>query len=231
MDPDYLSMYRELGLHDVFLCPNDIEDPNFDAWLDACATHEVPVRVQISAPFKKDFGVHSYVRRFGEAGVGMVNLRLWDPFLDRHPARSGEQSRDSLEVMQHLASELESSNIETNIHQVPFCLLREEHLIRASNSQQLALDHSQYTQPALELAVSLYNRPPFMMRQAILVLLARTSLHVQPVDNILLPWLIHSGWGILVLGSALKSLNWWIPCLVDATKKRFLVKSDFLMRV
>ena len=190
-DPEHISTYVELGLHDVFLCPDDPEASKLDAWLDACAENGVPLRLQIAAPFKSDFAVHSHARRYGDAGVKMINLVLSDPFGKGHPARSAEQSRDSLKVMQHLASELESCDVETNILQVPFCVLDEEHIVRAANAQQRVLDHSQYTQASYELALSLYKRAPFMASQAILVLLARSSLHVQPVDNILLPWLIH----------------------------------------
>ena len=191
LPPPSPSRLAESKFFDVFLCPDTLDSPEARKWLDACREAGIRTRLQLHTPFPSKADPEEWADRIAQAGVVRTNLSATDPFMRRHPARSAAQGRATVAFMQELASALEARDIEANLLHVPFCLLDEAHFVHAANARQIALDHAHYHPSSYELAVPLYERAPFLARQAILVLLARTSLHTQPVDNILLPWLIH----------------------------------------
>ena len=205
--PPDLAALKDKGLHDVFLCPGSTGAGGLDAWLAACRAAQLPIRVQFQSGFGGGANLDGLAARLAEAGVVAVNLALSDPFGDDRPCQNATESRGYLEGMQGLASRLEALDIEANILHVPLCLLDEEHLKRAANSRQCALDHQQYTRFSHELAVKFYGRRPITMNRIMLILLARKTFQYDGADNLLLPWLLDHEYAHVLFG-AWRRLSW-----------------------
>jgi hypothetical protein len=189
--PVALDTLTSSGLHDVFLSPSGSDAPHLDAWLRECRRANLPVRLQLNAPFVPSRDSASLVSAFADAGVVAVNLAAFDP-LDAGPGcRDAAASRAALERAVTLANALSERGIETNLLHIPFCQFPEHLYPHVVNSSQFFLDHQQYTRTSYELAELLNRRGPTIAGKILLILLTRHTLFQTPFDNWLLPWLMR----------------------------------------
>ena len=201
--PVNLSELKRAGLLDVFLCPADENTPLLDVWLAACRDNDVPVRLQLQAPFAQALDGRAMAQRvaqarraqgFRAAGVNVVNVAMFDPFLDKGPCRDAAHAQAAVEQANALAAALAEENVEVNLFGLPLCLVHENNLPHALNDRQFFLDHQQYLRRPYELARALYHRGPASIRVALLMIQSRHTLHKNPIDAKILPWMINHPW-------------------------------------
>ncbi len=192
--PGDLAPLADAGLLDVFLCPPREDTDQLEAWLEACACAALPIRLQVQAPFGPDLDVDVLADRVARAHVAAVNVALFDPFQTRPPCRDKTQGLGTVGQMNALVAALAARDIEANLLGLPFCLVEERNLPHALNSRQFFLDHQQYTQRSYELAAALYRRGPVPVRIALSMIQSRYTLHKNPIDAKILPWLINRPW-------------------------------------
>lgn len=199
--PPPAAELNALGLHDLLLTPASISENNFKAWLAAAHAAELPVRVQLHAPYAGDVAPADLAAELHSAGVVAVTLGLEDPFA--RPSEPKTQPHPDgasmLAYLHEFAAATEKLGIEANITDVPFCLLPEEDWVHCKNSAQRAVDHQFYAPASHTLAVQLFNRRSFVVRQVLLALLARHTHVKNPADEVWLPWLLRGQYGPLIL--------------------------------
>jgi hypothetical protein len=192
--PPDLKPLKEAGLFDLFLTPVSASDSRLDDWLQACRAAELPARVQILAPIEDTLDPQALAKRLADAGAVAVNVSAFDFFLDKPGARNAEQSRRSVDRMNALVDALESHGIEANLVGLPFCQTDPKRWPNVANSRQFFLDHQQYQMPTYDIAKRLYDRSPYTVNKALLILLARHTVQGNAIDDRLLPWLLESPW-------------------------------------
>ena len=181
---------ENLGLLDVFLTPRAWDVEHLDAWFAACRAADLPMRLQLQAPFEPDFDPERVARRIAEAGVAMVNVSLANAFIEKPPCRDLEHSRRTVQQMNALTAALAARGVEANLMDLPFCHVAPENLSHAANEQQFFLDHQQYHRLSFELAVKAFRCSPNALGKAVRIPLGRNSSHTWYIDNRLLPWLL-----------------------------------------
>ncbi|MDX9973574.1 MAG: glycosyltransferase family A protein [FCB group bacterium] len=188
--PPDLKPLRAAGLHDIFLTPLSVGGSHFFGWLAACREAGLPVRVQLLAPLQEEIDAGF----LADAGVRAVNLAAFDPFQEKPGARNAEESRRGVEGMNALVDALEARGIEANLVRLPFCQTEPKRWPNIINSRQFFLDHQQYQSQSYEIARGLYRRGPVTAGKAILMLLAKSTVQGNPIDDWLLPWLLNRAW-------------------------------------
>jgi hypothetical protein len=186
----HLRPLAKLGLFDVFLCPPENDVQRLAPWLAACRELDLPVRVQLQAPFSNALNVEQTAEFLAANGVVRVNLALADPFLTRAGCVGAAESQSTLNTMQTLVAELEARGVEANLLGLPFCLTEESSWPRVEGSRQLGMDHAHYLADAHRLAVTLFDRRPVVAAMVLRILLSNATLRRQPTDKWLLPWLL-----------------------------------------
>lgn len=186
--PEGVAELKEAGLFDVFLCPRRFDAPYLDAWFDACRDLEIPVRLQLEAPFGSALDIDGVADRIADASVVAVNIVAFDPF--SAPAPRDASPETGIARMNALAVALDARGIEANLYGLPFCHVQAENLVRAGNTQQFFLDHQQYTHTAFDLAERLYPRSPAIADKAVTMVLLRHTCCYNPVDEFLLDWML-----------------------------------------
>jgi Glycosyl transferase family 2 len=191
--PADLKHWRDVGaLLDVFLCPPRIDAARLDEWFSACREAELPIRLQVTAPFEKDLDVQALAGRVADAGAVAVNVALHDPFITSTKVETQEPSL--IEQLNDLAEALVARGVNTRLLNLPFCLVREGSRPVAQNSAQFFLDHQHYARESYELAAKLYQRGPVWAGKSITMLLGRHTSYPNPIDGKLLPWLLDHPW-------------------------------------
>lgn len=195
--PAAVHTLTNAGLLDVLLCPRHNEVHKLAPWFRACRDANAPVRLQLQAPFDESFNAKEVAEYLATEGVVRVNLAITDPFdSDRGCANASESSR-SLITMQSLAAELESRGVEANLLGLPFCLVDPAAWPRIAGSRQLPMDHAHYLADAQRLAAKLYDRGPAVAGMILRILQSNATLRRQPMDNWLLPGLLHRHYAYL----------------------------------
>lgn len=188
--PPDLALLRKAGLLDVMLCPDELETGWFDMWLRACSQAELPIRLQLQAPFEPT-DVDALVNKAVQNGAVVANIALSDPFLERPFCRDEEQGRAVIDQMNAMAAAFEAAGVEANLIGLPFCLVQEENRVRALNSKQFFLDHQQYTRRSYQMALALFPRSTVVAGKILLLYLGRyTSTHT-PIDAAVLNYLMY----------------------------------------
>lgn len=190
--PPPAAALRSAGFWDVCLCASQIDSPELDVWLRTCEQAGLRARVQLDAPFEKDADVERAAERLARACA--VNIAAADPFSTSAPARNALHSNVSAEQAAALARTLAARGVEVNLVGFPFCTVPEELWSHVINVPQLFLDHQQYKRESFELAVALYRRHPMWVRLAVMVRLGQHTSTNNPIDRILLPWIMDHAW-------------------------------------
>lgn len=177
------------GLFDAFLCPPTEDAPHLGAWFDACQHANLPIRLQLQAPFQPRLDVEALARRIAHAGVKAVNVVLSDPFAVSTPCRSEAESRRTVDAMNALTVALDQNGLEVNLIGLPLCLATDQTRGHAENSYQFFRDHQQYDRTAFDLAARLYRRGPRIAAKTVMLLLARSASFHNPLDELVLDWL------------------------------------------
>jgi hypothetical protein len=192
--PEGLHILAEAGLLDVHLCSPCLDGEHVALWLAACKESDLPVRLQILAPFPADFNENGVADSIAEQGVRVVNAALFDPFCSKAPCTSRQESERTVAILNRLAATVAARGIESNLLGLPFCYVDDENAMHAANSVQFNLDHQHYVKGAYELATRLFQRRSSMASKAILILLAQHTLHRNRIDSVVLPWLMGHPW-------------------------------------
>jgi len=179
---------------DLFLCPPTADFPHLESWLATAKEAECAVRVQLSGPFERDLDVLAVASRLAESGVVSVNIAAHDPFTGNSPARNAEHTKSSVERMNALAAACHGRGIETNLLWLPFCEVTGENRKLALNSRQFFHDHQHYQRESWEFARRLHRKHPARIRLAVLMNLEQTTSTANPIDRILLPWVMEHPW-------------------------------------
>ncbi len=190
--PPAIAMLRDARLWDVFLCPVKADAPEFDAWLHACHEADLPVRVQIHTPFDVELDTSVLADRLAQATV--VHIAANDPFTNIPPARNALHSAASVQKSVEIARAVAGRGVEVNLIGFPFCAVPEDLWPLVVNQRQFFLDHQQYKCESFELAAALYRRNPTWVRQAVLIRLGQHTSTNNPIDRILLPWIMDHPW-------------------------------------
>ncbi|MCC6155213.1 MAG: glycosyltransferase family 2 protein, partial [Candidatus Hydrogenedentes bacterium] len=190
--PPAASKLREAGLHDVFLCPQRADGPELDVWLRTCEQAGLSVRVQLTAPFEEEVNVAAVSERVSRACS--VNIAAHDPFALAAPARNAQHTAVSVEKAVALTRSIAASGVEVNLVRFPFCVIPEDMWAHVVNAPQFFLDHQHYKRESFELAAPLFARNPIWVRTAIQMRLGQHTSTNNPIDRILLPWIMDYPW-------------------------------------
>lgn len=185
------DLLSDLGLLDVFLSPTSADTRYLSSWFEACAKTELPVRLQIPAPFPSSFNPSAFVAAARGARVVSLNIVLHDPFIPPYSGRDPAESRETIRRMNALATEAAAQGIETNLLHLPLCLVSEENLALAGNWPLFFFDHQQYQKAAYEFAVKVFKRNPNAMGKIVIAMLGRNTAYTSFIDARLLPWLLE----------------------------------------
>ncbi len=176
------------GLLDVFLCPETLDGRYVDAWFEACRAANLPMRLQLTAPFNTD--IEPMVERIASAGVASVNLSVADPFTARPACANAAASRETVSRMQGLARALAERGLEVNLVGLPFCQVDEALWPHVVTAPQFVQDHQQYEKRAYETAVRFYDRAPYVAGKIAAIYLAQYTAYRDPVDTLVLSLLL-----------------------------------------
>ena len=182
---------RAQGWFDVFLNMGAAAATEFDAWLDACKQADLPIRVQIQAPFAGDFDADTFLDKLTAHGVVLLNVALYDPFHAPGSCLGSGQEAATVAIMAALAEGAESRGMESNILGVPFCQIPRESWLRTVNSPQFFADHSQYEQRAYDLAKRLYPRRKYVATKVLQIYLGRYTSFRNPIDEAIIRYLMY----------------------------------------
>ena len=192
--PENLPELAKKGLFDVFLCPEGHDPAALAAWFEACRRVQLPVRLQLRAPFPADLDAEKLAQILAEGSVKVVNLAVGDPFDGTRSCRNADESKATIRQMHALATALDEHDVEVNLIGLPLCLIDEKTRVFAQNSQQFFTDHQQYHKTSYEMAKLLHRRGPITGSKIILILLAQHTSFRNPVDSKLFPWLAFRPW-------------------------------------
>lgn len=187
--PPDVETLRELSLLDVCLCPRDLDLSEITPWLKVCNEADLPVRVQLRAPFVEDARVDEVVASFSQSGVVSVSIVLDDPFSKRSSTANKAQCESTIELVNALARGLDAVDIEVNVFGLPKNLIPDDLHAHLGGSRQFFLDHQQYNQQAYELAIRLFDLHPYISGKVLFTLLARYTSANNPVDDLFLEFL------------------------------------------
>ncbi len=193
----HLRALAAAGLFDVFLCPTDNDVKQLTSWLTACRDLDLPIRLQLQAPFSPQMNIADTTEFLARHGVVRVNLALADHFSSDPDSPEPVVSTESLATMQALAAGLEARGVEANLFHIPYCLLEKTNWSRAQGTRQLAMDHAHYLTDAQRLCAKLFDRGPVVASMILRILLSNATLRRQPADNVLLPGLLHRQYAYL----------------------------------
>lgn len=192
--PEILEGLKNKGLHDLVLSPTSLGDADFLGWMDAAADLGIPVRLRLCWSNLSLGSVEVLVDLLERHSVAGVSIAPDDTFLE------GDSARSISTVMAKLGPELqhiEASGTEVSLVGIPFCSVDEGLWANVVNSRQRGLDHSDYIPTALTLADSIYGHRVFLAEKMIRMVLGRHTLSRNPIDEILLPFLINRSWRYL----------------------------------
>ncbi|NUM52381.1 MAG: glycosyltransferase [Candidatus Hydrogenedentes bacterium] len=190
--PPSAASLRTAQLWDMCLCTPHPDFAELDVWLRTCEQAGLRARVQLDAPF--DSGIN--IARAGEllARACAVNIVAADPFSTAPPARNALHSDMSAKLAAELAGDLASRGIEVNLVGFPFCAIPNDLWAHVVNGPQYFLDHQQYKREPFALAAALFRRDPMWVRLAIMMRLGQHTSTNNPIDRILLPWVMDHAW-------------------------------------
>jgi hypothetical protein len=197
--PGPLGPLGDFGLFDVFLTPRSVRAEHLDAWFEACRAANLPVRLQIQAPFAGDLDVENAAERIVRGSVVVANVTLSDSFLDLPTCADAKEGSRTVDQMNALVKALDARGIEANLLFLPLCLVSPENLIRAANSSQFFLDHQQYHMLAYEMAAKILKCSPNAAGKALTIPMGRGSAWTWYIDNKLLQWLLEGHWKHIAL--------------------------------
>jgi len=189
--PPTLGDLKKVGLFDVFLCPPTPAAAHLDGWFEASRDADLPMRLQLQAPFAEDFDIDELATRIRNAGVVAVNVTLSDPFIERPPCRDAAESKAVVDLMNAVVAALDAHGIEANLLNLPLCLVTEENLVRAVNTPQFFMDHQQYLKTSYDLVLLLRNHGPVVMGKILTSTLWRHTVGYALADDRLLNWLVN----------------------------------------
>lgn len=192
--PPSAEALRRAAPWDVFLCPAKPDGPYLDTWLRALQQADIPARVQFCGPFEHDLDVDALADALAACGVKSVNIAAYDAFTLNPPARNARHTEATIDRINTLAGSCDARGLETNILRLPFCEVAEHNRKLTLNSEQFFHDHQQYQRESYNLAERLRARHPNRIRLALLMHLERSTSTGNPIDRILLPWIMEHPW-------------------------------------
>ncbi len=193
--PPDLAGLKERGLMDIFLSPPDVTAVSVGAWLDGAKAANVPVRLQVQAPFEFEADTtESLAKRWHDSGVVAVNIALTDPFLEKPPCRDKSHSETVVATANRLARAVAAQGMEVSLLFWPATLIEPENRVHLVTFRQFLNDHQQYEVEAFALAAWLNKRGPTIARLVLLMLLNQYTSHRNPIDTALFPWIINHPW-------------------------------------
>lgn len=185
------------GVFDVLLCPAHADVRRLAPWFSACRNLGLPIRLQLQAPFSEAMDAAATASYLATEGVVRVNLAITDPFVDHGAPNGAAESNSTLAAIQALATELESHGVEANLIGLPFCLVDPAAWPRVAGARQMPMDHAHYLGDAQRLAAKLFDRGPAVAGMILRILQSNATLRKQPMDNWLLPGLLHRHYAYL----------------------------------
>jgi len=190
--PDGLDVVAGEGLGDVFLCPEDPEDPMCAQWLEACSNLHLPVRLQLMMPR----GGRSCAERLApfwlDKGVRAVSVVLEDPFQQTLPCESPDEGREIIAFCEVLAERLPGPGVELNVVGMPPGLFSAARPYVVS-ARSFEYGHQNYDAQARLFAERLYSMSPVVARSLLLLALKRHTVAFNLTDQWLTERLyIHS---------------------------------------
>ncbi len=186
------STLRDAGLHDVFLCPVRADGPELDVWLRTCEEAGLPVRAQLTAPFEEELNISAVAECVSRACA--VNIAAQDPFVRKGPARNAQHTAVSVAKAIELAQSIAARGVEVNLVGFPFCVIPKDLWNFVVSAPQFFLDHQQYKRESFELAAPLFSRGSIWVRTAVQMRLGQHTSTNNPIDRILLPWIMDYPW-------------------------------------
>ncbi|GMV99479.1 MAG: hypothetical protein AMXMBFR84_06180 [Candidatus Hydrogenedentota bacterium] len=187
-----LLSLKQAGLLDVFLTLPEWPCKNAESWAKACRDADVPLRLQLHAPFCASLDAESIAAEIALYSPVSVNIATYDPFIHKMHSSNSRDTAHTLDRMNALVRNLAAREIEVNLTFLPFCHVSNENWPHAVNSPQFFLDHQQYRKGAYELAQTLYRNPYSAVGKILLIMTARATFQRTFVDAVLLRLLMHS---------------------------------------
>ncbi len=192
--PPPVESLRHAAPWDVFLSPPPGGDVYFMEWLSACSEAGISIRVQYCAPLKRNLDVSALPQRFADSGVTSVNLAAWDPLLPPASVRGAVPAKAAVEQMNALVAAIHERGIEVNLLRLPFCVVDDHNRQFVLNERQILADHQQYQRDSFELACRLRRHRPSRIRLILLIQLEQSTSTSNPIDRIILPWIMDHPW-------------------------------------
>lgn len=190
--PDGLNVVAEEGLGDVFLCPQDPEDPMCLHWLEACSSLHLSVRLQLLIPRGGRPRAERLIPLWLSSGVYSVTVALEDPFQSALSCQSPEEGREVIAFCDALAEGLPGAGVELNIVGMPQDLFAAAAPYAVSR-RSFTFGHQNYDVQAHLFAQRLYALSPAAARSLLLLALKRHTVGFNLTDQWLTEKLyIHS---------------------------------------
>ncbi|MFP6598191.1 MAG: hypothetical protein VCC01_12100, partial [Candidatus Hydrogenedentota bacterium] len=193
--PRDLAALKTAGLWDLLLCPTSLGDATLLEWLKSADRLEIPLRLELCFSTITSSDIDELVELADEYSVEQVTVVPGDIF------SGGTSTRNIQEVVGKLGQivpQLESLGTEIGIHGLPFCSVDEAVWPNLVNSRQRGLDHNHYIPTAWTLARSIYGHRVFMAEKTMRMVLGRHTLSKNPIDEILLPFVINRSYRYLL---------------------------------
>lgn len=187
--PPNLGALRDAGLFDLFLTPRAWDQPGLPAWLKAARDAGIPARVQFTGPLRGLDAPEMAADLL--AGCSSVNVAAYDPFIDTAPCADAAEARTAIARINALTRAIAARGVEVNLLHLPFAWVDEDNLGRAEQWPQFFLDHQQYRLGAYRDARRIHGLGPARAAKLIEILLARQTSFHNPIDRLVLPWILE----------------------------------------
>lgn len=186
--PPDLARWKSDGLWDVLLSPGSLSATHTQHWLKSATVAELPVRLELFIPEISVDDFESLLEGITETTICDISL-VMAPIVTKNPV-APHMDAPHLTDLALLIPRFEAEGVRVTIRDVPFCAVKEEHWPHVANSRQNGMDHGHYIPTSLTLARTMFRYSPMIGGKMIRMLLGRHTLSRNPIDEILLPFLI-----------------------------------------
>ena len=207
LPPRELTTLCGQDMLDVFLVVHEAGANHLKRWLDVCASHQCPVRVQFPlvlvethVALLETCATHSAVR--------VIQLAMDDPFSPTAP-RTADWSRHH-DIVRRLADLARDQGIEYNLLDLPFCQA-EELSVHILNRRQCAAHHQQYHTGSYAWAEKFYRRSPAVLHAGLRIVQKQGTMMAVPFEDRLLRWILERPWRSWTLQLVRRFLRMLVP--------------------
>lgn len=207
-----LQTWAHQGLLDVLFVLENEHWENALPCLEQCKKAQLPLRIEWLMRHCEQIRWQDALSLCREYGLRRLDIVFADPLVIPPAKRVFTPPLDPefFQKMAEFAEALHADGIECNLLDVPFCAVEQASRRFIANSPQRFAEHTFYEQASHALAVKIFRMGTLRARLVLQMLLGQYASYGDPIDRILLPWVLDHPW-VRARVLAAKKLSRLIP--------------------